>query len=140
MADEDREYELVLMLDPGLEESAREELAQQARGQIDSEGTLKHEDSWGLRKMAYEIDQRTEADYRWYRFEAGRKLLVDLDHSLKITDGILRFRVFKVDPDAPVGAAPPAVGSAPPARSGGERGRGGPRGDRDDRDRSERDE
>lgn len=140
MADEDREYELVLMLDPGLEESAREELAQQARGQIDSGGTLKHEDSWGLRKMAYEIEQRTEADYRWYRFEAGRKLLVDLDHNLKITDGVLRFRVFGVDPDAPVGSAPPAVGSAPPPRPGGERGRGGPRGDRDDRDRGERGE
>lgn len=137
MADEDREYELVLMLDPGLEESAREELAQQARGRIDSGGTLKHEDSWGLRKMAYEIEQRTEADYRWYRFEAGRELLVDLDHNLKITDGILRFRVFKVDPEAPVGSAPPAVGSAPPPRPGGERGRGGPRGDRDDRDRGE---
>lgn len=132
MSDENREYELVLMLDPGLEESAREELAQQARGRIDSGGTLKHEDSWGLRKMAYEIEQRTEADYRWYRFEAGRELLVDLDHNLKITDGVLRFRVFKVDPESPVGSAPPAVGSAPPPRPGGERGRGS-RSDRDDR-------
>ena len=29
-----------------------------------------HENGWGLRKMAYEINRRTEADYRWFRFEA----------------------------------------------------------------------
>jgi len=139
LADEDREYELILMLDPGLEESAREELAQQARGQIDNGGNLKHEDAWGLRKMAYEIEQRNEADYRWYRFEAGRELLGALDHNLKITDGVLRFRIFKVDPDAPVGTAPPAVGLPPPSRGGDrDRGRGGPRGDRDDRERGDR--
>ncbi len=113
------------MLDPGLEESAREELAQQARARIEGSGTLKHESNWGLRKMAYEIAQRTEADYRWYRFEAGRELLGALDHNLKITDGVLRFRIFRVDPDAPVGSPPPAVGAPVPARAGGERGRPG---------------
>src|SRR3954454_20942683 len=124
------------MLDPGLEESTREELAQTARGRIDSEGTLKHENNWGLRKMAYEIDQRTEADYRWYRFEAGRELLAALDHNLKITDGVLRFRIFRVDPAAPVGSAPPAVGAPPPARTGGDRGRPG-RPDRPERDEAD---
>ena len=58
--------------------------------------------------MAYEIDQRNEADYRWFRFEAPTELLDELDHNLKIADGVLRFRIFKVDPDAPV-MVPPAV-------------------------------
>src|SRR4051794_41823699 len=102
------------MLDPGLEESTREELAQTARGRIDSEGTLKHENNWGLRKMAYEIDQRTEADYRRYRFEAGRRLRAAPDHNLKITHGVPRFRVFPVDPPAPVGGGPPAGRGPPP--------------------------
>ena len=42
--------------------------------------------------MAYEIDQRNEADYRWFRFEAPTELLDELDHNLKIADGVLRFR------------------------------------------------
>ncbi|MBW8059729.1 MAG: 30S ribosomal protein S6 [Solirubrobacterales bacterium] len=109
-----REYELVLMLDPGREEPAREALAQEARGQIEAAGTLKHENSWGLRKMAYEIDKRNDADYRWFRFEAPTELLESLDHNLKIADGVLRFRIFKVDPDAPV-IAPPAVAAPGPA-------------------------
>ena len=97
-----REYELVLMLDPQLDAPARDGLAQDARGQIEASGALKHENSWGLRKMAYEINRRTEADYRWFRFEAPSELLDELGHSLRIADGVLRFRIFKVDPEAPV--------------------------------------
>ena len=102
------------MLDPQLDAPARDALAQDARGQIEATGSLKHENSWGLRKMAYEINQRTEADYRWMRFEAPSELLDSLDHNLKIADGVLRFRIFKVDPDAPV-IVPPAVDRRPRA-------------------------
>jgi len=109
-----REYELVLMLDPGLPEAERAKLAQEAKGQIEGGGTLKAENNWGLRKMAYEIRQRTEADYRWFRFEAPAELLGTLDHNLKIADGVLRFRIFKVDPDAPSMAPPTAGAPAPP--------------------------
>lgn len=103
------------MLDPRNDESAREALAQEVRGQIEVGGTAKHENNWGLRKMAYEINRCNEADYRWFRFEAPTELLEQLDHNLKIADGVLRFRIFKVDPSAPV-IVPPS-GSAPaPAR------------------------
>jgi len=108
------------MLDPGQDEPAREALAQDARGRIEGAGTLKHENNWGLRKMAYEIEQRNEADYRWFRFEGPSELLDDLNHNLKIADGVLRFRIFKVDADSPV-MVPPA-GAAPVHSSSRERG------------------
>jgi small subunit ribosomal protein S6 len=121
------------MLDPQLDAPARDALAQQARGQIEAAGSLKQENSWGLRKMAYEINRRTEADYRWYRFEAPTDLLDTLDHNLKIADGVLRFRVFKVDPNTP-SIVPPAVAApGPRERTDGPRDRGdrGPREDRE---------
>ena len=62
-----------------------------------------------MRKMAYEIRQRTEADYRFFRFESGGTPLLDeLNHNLRIADGVLRFRIFKVDPRNP-GDRPPAA-------------------------------
>jgi small subunit ribosomal protein S6 len=131
-----REYELVLMLDPQLDAPARDALAQEARGQIEASGNLKHENSWGLRKMAYEIDHRTEADYRWMRFEAPSDLLDSLDHNLKIADGVLRFRIFKVDPAAPV-IVPPAATAAPGPR---ERSAQGAREDRGDAPSDDSDE
>jgi len=111
-----REYELVLMLDPGLDAPARDAAANEAKGQIEASGTLKHENNWGLRKLAYEIGQRNEADYRWFRFEAPTELLEQLDHNLKIADGVLRFRIFKVDADTPV-MVPPATSAPGPGAS-----------------------
>jgi small subunit ribosomal protein S6 len=125
-----REYELVLMLDPELDAPARDALAQNARGEIEGAGSLKQENTWGLRKMAYEINHRTEADYRWFRFEAPSELLGSLDHNLKIADGVLRFRIFKVDPDTPT-IAPPATTAAPGPRE--RAGQGAGPGSRDDR-------
>lgn len=122
------------MLDPQLDAPAREALAQQARAQIEASGAMKQENSWGLRKMAYEINRRTEADYRWFRFEAARELLDSLDHNLKIADGVIRFRIFKVDPGAPVLVPPVAAAPGPRERTaqGSREDRGGSYGGSDD--------
>jgi small subunit ribosomal protein S6 len=121
------EYELVLMLDPEVGDERRDEIADEARNRIVSGGELKHDEAWGMRKMAYEIRQRTEADYRFFRFEAQGPLLDELDHNLKITDGVLRFRVFKVDPRSPVIEPPPPVSLTGGTRSAPSR-RGAPAG------------
>ena len=65
--------------------------------------------------MAFEIRQRTEADYRFFRFQSEASLLESLDHELKIADGVLRFRIFSVDPRSPVVVPPaPTPGGGPP--------------------------
>lgn len=125
-----REYELVLMLDPGPDEAGRDALAQDVKSRIEAAGTLKHENKWGLRKMAYEIEQRNEADYRWFRFEGPSELLDDLNHNLRIADGVLRFRIFKVDASSPV-MVPPAVAAPGPSASRERIGQGAHRADED---------
>jgi small subunit ribosomal protein S6 len=129
-ADQRNEYELVLMLDPETPDERRDQIAANARQRIEGKGELKAELAWGMRKLAYEIRQRTEADYRFFRFESDSPLLDELNHNLKITDGVLRFRIFKVDPRAPVVEPPPPValaGAAPSRGAGGpRRGPGGP--------------
>ncbi|MGI8460140.1 MAG: 30S ribosomal protein S6, partial [Solirubrobacterales bacterium] len=118
------------MLDPETSEERREEIAGDAKQRIESAGTIRHSDNWGTRKLAYEIERRNEADYRFYRFESEPALLNDLDHTLKITDGILRFRMFKVDPRSPIIEPPPAAPLAAAApRGGGRRDDRGPRRD-----------
>ncbi len=104
------------MLDPGRDAPGRDAVAREAKQQIEAGGTLKHENEWGLRKLAYEIAQRNEADYRWFRFEAPPALLGQLDHNLKIAEGVLRFRIFEVDASAPV-IVPPATGAPGPGAS-----------------------
>jgi small subunit ribosomal protein S6 len=132
LASANAEYELVLMLDPEASDERRDQIAADARTRIEADGNLKSDSVWGMRKLAYEIRQRTEADYRFFRFEQGGTLLDDLNHNLRIADGVLRFRIFKVDPRSPVIIPPPPtpLASSSPPR-GGRRGdgagrRGGP--------------
>ena len=122
------------MLDPEAADDAREKVAGDVRQAIEGTGTLNQADVWGVRKLAYEIRQRNEADYRYYRFQGEPDLLEQLDHSLKITDGVLRFRIFKIDPDSPsnpppASDRPASVGDGRPDRDDRPR-----RGRRDDRD------
>jgi small subunit ribosomal protein S6 len=113
-----KEYELVLMLDPDVPDERRDEIAADTRKRIEAGATLKHDASWGMRKMAYEIRQRTEADYRLFRFEDQSGVLDELNHNLRIADGVLRFRIFKVDPSSPTIVPPPAMGtSGAPSRA-----------------------
>ena len=98
----DSTYEMVLMLDPESGDERRAEIAAEVKSKLTAGGEIAHEADWGLRKMAFEIDKRESADYRFYKFSAGKELLDDLDHSLKITDGVLRFRIFRAEPDSPV--------------------------------------
>ena len=122
------------MLDPEAADDAREKVAGDVRQAIEGTGTLDQADVWGVRKLAYEIRQRNEAVYRYYRFQGEPDLLEQLDHSLKITDGVLRFRIFKIDPDSPsnpppTSDRPASVGDGRPDRDDRPR-----RGRRDDRD------
>lgn len=116
------------MLDPEAPEERREQIVGDAKRRIEAGGMLKDERTWGMRKLAYEIRQRTEADYRFFRLETEGPLLDELSHSLRIADGVLRFRIFKVDPSSPVIEPPPPLQMAP-AGSGRPR-RGGPPGGR----------
>ena len=100
------------MLDPDVPDERRDQIADETRKRIESGGTLKHDTSWGMRKLAYEIRQRTEADYRLFRFEGEGGVLDDLNHNLRIADGVLRFRIFKVDPRSPQVVPPPALGTS----------------------------
>ena len=108
-----RLYDLMLLLDPDLPEERRTAIVSSTQTAIESDGSLIGSHDWGTRRLAYEIDHRPEAAYHLFQFEGSPELLQRLDHSLKIADGVLRFRIFRVDPRSPV-TAPPAA-SAPPA-------------------------
>ena len=114
------------MLDPEIPEERREQIASEARKRIESGGSLKQDTAWGMRKLAYEIQQRTEADYRFFRFETEGGLLDDLEHNLRIADGVLRFRVFKVDARSPAIAPPALATTAATSARGGRRPQGAP--------------
>ena len=94
-------YDLMLMLDPTAPEGRGDAILGDVRKMIESSGNLVGEHDWGLRKMTFEIRHRPEAAYTLFQFEGDNDLLERLNHTLKITDGVLRFRIIRLKPGTP---------------------------------------
>jgi small subunit ribosomal protein S6 len=98
-------YDLILLLDTQAEAPVRAKIVQDARGAIEAQGELLRHDEWGDRALAYPIDHKQAAEYHLLQFHAATpELLRGLDTTLRITDGIVRFRIVKLKPGTP--AAP----------------------------------
>jgi small subunit ribosomal protein S6 len=103
-------YDLVLLLDPQAEESTRAKIVADTRAAIEAQGELLRHDEWGERPLTYPIERRASAEYHLLQLHAGSaELLSGLDRSLRITDGVLRFRIIKLKPGVP---DPPDMRSA----------------------------
>ncbi|MHB8241567.1 MAG: 30S ribosomal protein S6 [Solirubrobacteraceae bacterium] len=108
-------YDLMLLLDTQAEESTRAKIVADARSAIEAGGELLRHDEWGERPLTYPIDKKTSAVYHLLQFHAGSSELLDgLNRTLRITDGVVRFRVIKLKPGVP--DAPDMRSSAAPAR------------------------
>ncbi|MEA2349549.1 MAG: small subunit ribosomal protein [Thermoleophilaceae bacterium] len=97
-----RLYDLMLMLDPNAPEERQSEVLSNVGSMIEASGTLIGRHDWGVRRMSFEIDHRPEAAYHLIQFETDSSdLLQQLEHSLKIADGVLRFRIIRLKPGSP---------------------------------------
>jgi small subunit ribosomal protein S6 len=106
-------YDLVLLLDARVEEEVRTKILDDTRAAIAAAGEVVNEDDWGDRALAYPIERHADAEYRLLQFHASTpQLLAELERTLRITDGILRFRIVKLKPGTPEAPDMPAVAGA----------------------------
>jgi small subunit ribosomal protein S6 len=101
MATEPPVYDLVLLLDTQVDEERRTEILDNVQAAIEKSGEVVGRHDWGVRPTVYEIHKRPDADYHLFQFHGGVDLLEQLDHTLKITDGVLRFRIIKLRAGTP---------------------------------------
>ncbi|HUA11440.1 MAG TPA: 30S ribosomal protein S6 [Solirubrobacteraceae bacterium] len=107
-------YDLVLLLDPQAPDAARAKIVADARTAIDGDGEVVRADSWGERQLAYPIEKHKSAEYHLVQFHAGSAALLEqLGRTLRITDGVLRYRIIKLRPGVPEA---PAMAAAPVER------------------------
>src|SRR3954470_23751068 len=99
-------YDLMLLIDPNAPEERRTSAVSEAESLLSSGGEIVAQQDWGQRRMAYEIDHRPEAEYRLYQFNGDNSLLQQLNQRLRINDAVLRFRIIKSKPGAPLPPAP----------------------------------
>jgi small subunit ribosomal protein S6 len=103
-------YEILLMLDPELPDERQTEIVTRTRELIErGGGTWDAHDVWGRRKLAYEIQHKTDGVYHLLTFSAEPETLEEVSRVLKITDGVMRHMAVRRSERRPGGtvASPP---------------------------------
>lgn len=90
-------YEVMFIIDPALEDEKKEATIEAIKEIIASEGEVGNVDVWGIRKLAYPIQKKTEGYYVVIEFKAQPTLPKELDRRLKISDNVMRHLIDNKD-------------------------------------------
>lgn len=90
-------YETIFIIDAGLDEDATKRTIEKFTGVIATNGTVDAVDEWGKRRLAYEIDDKTEGYYVLVNFTSDAEFPKELDRQYRISDAILRSIIIRKD-------------------------------------------
>jgi|ERR1051326_3581806 small subunit ribosomal protein S6 len=94
-----RTYEVLFILSPQVTEEETTTLITDFKGVAERNGaTLKNEEAWGRRRLAYPIQKFTEGIYHLFVLESDSSLS-ELDRRMKNVDRVLRHVIVRTDED-----------------------------------------
>ncbi|MGH3510500.1 MAG: 30S ribosomal protein S6 [Nocardioidaceae bacterium] len=93
-----RAYEVMVILDPNLEErTVAPSLDTYLNVVRQDGGTVEKVDVWGKRRLAYEIDKSAEGIYAVIELQAEPATVKELDRQLSLNESVLRTKVIRPD-------------------------------------------
>src|SRR5262249_44441981 len=93
-----RRYEMMVILDPQLDERAVAPSLDQYLGVVRSRGgTIDKVDVWGKRRLSFEIKKHTEGIYAVLDLSCTPAVLAELDRQLSLSESVLRTKVLRRD-------------------------------------------
>ena len=91
-----RKYEVVVILDPDLEEKTIAPSLETFLNVVKSDGgKVESVDVWGGRRMAYEINQKAEGIYAVHKVIATKESVAELDRQLNLNEAVMRTKVMR---------------------------------------------
>ena len=93
-----RQYELMYILDPTLDEDASQALVGKIEGFIKDQGIeIESTEPWGKRRLAYRIAGHWDGNYVLSNLKCGPDSVAEMERRLRVTDGVLRFLTVRID-------------------------------------------
>jgi len=93
-----RQYELVYIAMPDSTEEQLAELHQQVVTVVDRfGGTIERTESWGRRRLAYEINRQREGVYVLEILNGPGAMTTELDRRLRVLDIVMRHLIIRID-------------------------------------------
>ena len=90
-------YEVMFIIDPALEDEKKEATIEAVKEIIAADGEVGNVDVWGMRKLAYPIQKKSEGYYVVIEFQGNPSLPKELDRRLRISDNVMRHLIDNRD-------------------------------------------
>ena len=91
-------YELMVILDPGIDERTVAPSIDKFLGVIrNADGEVQGVDIWGKRRLAYDIQKHSEGTYVVVNMKATPETAQELDRQLGLNEAILRTKLLRVE-------------------------------------------
>ena len=91
-------YETVFIMTPVLSAEQVAETVEKYRAYLKDNGaTIDHEESWGLRKLAYPIQKKSSGFYQLFEFEAEAPVILPFETEFRRDERIIRFLSTRMD-------------------------------------------
>ena len=90
-------YEVMFIIDPALEDEKKDATIETVKEIIAADGVVGETDVWGMRKLAYPIQKKSEGYYVVVEFEGNPTLPKELDRRLRISDNVMRHIIVAKD-------------------------------------------
>jgi small subunit ribosomal protein S6 len=91
-----RHYEVMVILDPDLEERAISPLIENFLSVVrDGKGKVEKVDTWGRRRLSYEINKKPEGIYSVIDVQAEPAIVKELDRQMNLNESVLRTKVLR---------------------------------------------
>src|SRR3954466_13560841 len=92
------QYELMVILDPEIDERTVAPSLDKFLNVIRNDGgTVDNVDIWGRRRLAYEINKKTEGIYAVVNLTASADSTKELDRQLKLSEAVMRTKVLRAE-------------------------------------------
>ncbi len=96
-----KDYETVFILNPVLSDVQMKDAVDKFRKVLEDHGAeIVNEESWGLRKLAYPIQQKTTGFYAMVEFKAEPKVINTLEIEYRRDERVMRFLTTALDKHA----------------------------------------
>ncbi|WP_283139501.1 30S ribosomal protein S6 [Rhizohabitans arisaemae] len=91
-----RRYEMMVILDPSMDERAVQPSLEQFLAVVRNDGgTVEKVDVWGRRRLSYDIEKKSEGIYAVVDLTATPATVKELDRQLNLNEGIMRTKVLR---------------------------------------------
>ena len=91
-----RHYETVILIRPDASDTLQNEVRERVQNIIESEGRVARWETWGKRKLAFEVQKQNKAWYLYSSYVTTQPNIAEMERNLRIMESVMMFQTVRL--------------------------------------------